>query len=64
MMSRKKSVGLFWKKYLPETFDYTLSSISSWIVEGDWNEDDFIQEIKRRYVKESVSHMVYVLDGC
>lgn len=43
-------------KYLPETFDYVLSSISSWIVDGDWNEDDFIQEIKRRYVKESLTH--------
>ena len=43
-------------KYLPETFDYIFSSISSWIVEGEWNEDDFIQDIKRRYVKETVSH--------
>ena len=43
-------------KYLPETFDYIFSSISSWVVEGEWNEDDFIQDIKRRYVKETVSH--------
>ena len=43
-------------KYLPETFDYIFSSISSWIVEGEWDEDDFIQEIKRRYVKEAISH--------
>lgn len=43
-------------KYLPETFDYIFSSISSWIVKGEWDEDDFIQDIKRRYVKETVSH--------
>lgn len=43
-------------KYLPETFDYIFSSISSWIVEGEWNEDDFILDISRRYVKETVSH--------
>lgn len=43
-------------KYLPETFDYIFSSISSWIVEGEWNEDDFIQDIKRRYVKEAISY--------
>ena len=43
-------------KYLPETFDYVFSSVSSWIVEGEWDEDGFIQEIKRRYVKEAISH--------
>lgn len=42
-------------KYLPNTFNELLTSLSMWIVDGEWNETYFIDEIKGRYVKEDIS---------
>lgn len=43
-------------KYLPETFDHVFTSLSRWIVDGDWDEEKFLSDIKNRYVKEDISH--------
>ncbi|MBQ9167118.1 MAG: hypothetical protein IJX67_01755 [Oscillospiraceae bacterium] len=43
-------------KYLPDTFNYTIVSLARWIVEGDWDEDRFVTDIRSRYVKVDISH--------
>ena len=42
-------------KYLPGTFDYITACLSSWIVEGCWEEDKFMEYIHSRYVPEEQS---------
>lgn len=43
-------------KYISDTFQYIWESISRWVVKGDWNKDDFIAEIRKKYIKEELSH--------
>ena len=37
------------KKYKKDTFSNPFDSFSRWIVDGEWNEEDFLNELKRRY---------------
>jgi len=41
-------------KYIPDTFNGFLTSLSMWIVDGEWNDTYFVDEIKKRYVKEDI----------
>ena len=43
-------------KYLQDTFRYFFDSLLQWIVTGDWNERAFIEELRRRYETEELSH--------
>ncbi len=43
-------------KYVPETFDYVLRSLSRWVVDGEWNEEYFVSEITNKYVEAEISH--------
>ena len=42
-------------KYIPDTFNGFLKSLSMWIVDGEWDETYFINEIKKRYTEEDIS---------
>lgn len=42
-------------KYIPDTFNGFLKSLSMWVVDGEWDDTYFIDEIKKRYVEEDVS---------
>lgn len=42
-------------KYFPDTFNGFLTSLSMWIVNGEWDDTYFIDEIKKRYVEEDIS---------
>lgn len=42
-------------KYIPDTFNGFLTSLSMWIVDGEWDDTYFIDEIKKRYVEEDIS---------
>lgn len=42
-------------KYIPDTFNGILTSLSMWIVDGEWDHTCFIDEIKKRYVEEDSS---------
>lgn len=42
-------------KYIPDTFNGILTSLSMWIVDGEWDHTYFIDEIKKRYVEEDSS---------
>ena len=44
------------EKYAFDTFTYVLDNISRWVVKGDWDKDDFIAEIRKKYIKEELSH--------
>ena len=37
------------KKYVDNTFSNLYYSLSKWIVDGEWNEEDFLIELKRKY---------------
>lgn len=37
------------KKYVDNTFSNLYYSLSKWIVDGEWNEEDFLNELKKRY---------------
>lgn len=37
------------KKYKKDTFSNPFDSFSRWIVDGEWNEEDFLLELRRRY---------------
>lgn len=49
--AKKKIEG----KYLPDTFSGFFKSLSQWIVDGEWDEVYFIDEIKKRYIKEDLT---------
>lgn len=53
---REEKVQQIKDKYLPETFDYILRSLSRWVVDGEWNEEYFISEITDKYVEVEISH--------
>jgi len=42
-------------KYIPDTFNGFLRSLSMWIVDGEWDDTYFIDEIKKRYVEDDIS---------
>lgn len=44
------------QKYFPETFDNIFLSLSRWVVDGEWDEQAFIDNIKKCYTKVEVSH--------
>ena len=41
-------------KYLSNTFRETIYSIAQWVVDGKWNVEDFLSEIKRIYLVENI----------
>ena len=43
-------------KYLSGTFDHILNSISKWVVDGEWDDQTFQNELRRIYRKEDISH--------
>lgn len=42
-------------KYAENTFMSGFTSVSKWICEGDWNKEDFVEELKRKYCKTELS---------
>lgn len=43
------------KKYKKDTFSNPFDSFSRWIVDGEWNEEDFINELKQRFEEKKLS---------
>lgn len=52
---KSENTEIIKNKYFPDTFTGLLTSLAAWIVDGEWNEDHFIDEIKKRYMKKDVS---------
>lgn len=42
-------------KYIDKTFCYTFSSVSQWIVEGKWDDTQFINDLKYRYSRNELA---------
>lgn len=53
---KDKIVKRIKSKYLDGTFDYIPSSISKWVVSGEWDKQTFLRELKRMYHSENLSH--------
>lgn len=47
---KKKAIE---NKYISDTFKGLLTSLSMWIVDGEWDETFFVEEIRKRYLKEA-----------
>lgn len=43
------------EKYISNTFSGFLTSLSMWIVDGEWDEEYFIDEIKKKYKEDDVT---------
>ena len=42
-------------KYLDGTFDYIPNSISRWVVSGEWDNQTFQNELRRKYLRDELS---------
>lgn len=53
---RERVVNEIKSKYLDGAFDYILTSISKWVVSGEWDNQTFQKELRRMYLKDEISH--------
>lgn len=53
---REKEVSKIKSKYVDGAFDHIFTSISRWVVLGEWDKVFFQNELKRMYRREDISH--------
>lgn len=53
---REEAVNTIKAKYQDGAFDYILQSVSSWVVLGEWDDQEFKNELERMYCREEISH--------